>query len=178
MLKRFVCRHRRFLPLLLFLDLFWDGFFGSPPAATSTFPIHIFECSLFVACMPYIFLDLLCFCVELKIISLISLNISLLELLHTLGFIVQEVLSRDNTLDHPLVWVVFFNPRWYKVLVFPLILSIQRDCLGERFVFSHYGKTPLQVLELIQFAGSQLREACLDHGLFSFHLSTPAALHY
>ncbi len=89
----------------------------------------------------------------------------------------QEVLSRDNTLDHPLVWVVFFNPRWCKVLVFPLILSIQRDCLGERSVFSHYGETPLQVLELIQFAGSQLGETCLDHGLFSFHLPTPAALH-
>lgn len=84
------------------------------------------------------------------------MNISLLELLHTLGFIVQEVLSRDNTLDHPLVWVVFFNPRWCKVLVFPLILSIQRDCLGERSVFSCYGETRLQVLELIQFAGSQL----------------------
>jgi hypothetical protein len=105
------------------------------------------------------------------------MNNSSLELLHTLGFIVQEVLSTDNTLDHPLVWVVFFNPRWCKVLVFPLILSIQRDCLGERSVFSHYGETPLQVLELIQFAASQLREICFDHGLFSFHLPTPAALH-
>jgi hypothetical protein len=37
-----------------------------------TFPIHIFECSLFVACVPYIFLDLLFVCVELKIISLLS----------------------------------------------------------------------------------------------------------
>ncbi len=111
-------------------------------------------------CLTF-FLTFCLFVWSSKLLASVSLNISLLELLHTLGFIVQEVLSRDNTLDHPLVWVVFFNPRWCKVLVSSLILSIQRDCLGERSVFSHYGETPLQVLELIQFAGSQLGETCI-----------------